>query len=549
VTAPLWLLLAPLAWGALWLLERWRRQPLRLVVADLGLFAGEAGDAPPPRAARRPSESFWWRAAACGALALAAAGPQWTREGRLDVDLVLDRGIESGFRVDGATSLDWHRSELLRVVDALRGDDRVHLHLVPAQGGIPPLSPSEARRVLTRTASSAAQGDVHAAVRALPGRRPAFVASPSAGETAGVAQARWVVRQPNRGVATVAVSEAGVEVALVGDGLPGPCELELEVDAGGVTHTKRVAVALPERGTALARWPRGEWPFAGDPERVAARLLGGDALPLDDRGFALRERRTRVALACDPGPAVERALRAVPGVELARAADLEASAFDLLIVERLASDAPLPPTAVVVVPAAGEEHAPVAARASVDPAGAFAHTVDAVFEAPFSVRQRAPLPSLDGAHPLLQTADGAPLVLVRGSGRRLVAALGVPPRREATSWVDSRAFPFFWAELVALASEARGRVRSQVAGTLRVDGEAVLDVGVFPAGEPRVGTVAAPLPLRGEGAPPAPFAREALVGLEGARPREHTSWAWLCFLLAAGLGLGGWLRSGARGRG
>ena len=44
-------------------------------------------------------------------------------------------------------------------------------------------------------------------------------------------------------------------------------------------------------------------------------------------------------------------------------------------------------------------------------------------------------------------------------------------------------------------------------------------------------------------------AREALVGLEGARPREHTSWAWLCFLLAAGLGLGGWLRSGARGRG
>ena len=125
---------------------------------------------------------------------------------------------------------------------------------------------------------------------------------------------------------------------------------------------------------------------------------------------------------------------------------------------------------------------------------------------------------------------------MRGRGRQLVLALGFPPRRGATSWVDARAFPFFWAELLALAADASGQVRSREAGFADEEG-AALDVGVFPPGEPRVGTVAAALPAD-PGGRPQPFDPAALDALEAARPRAETPCGWALFLLAACLGVG-----------
>ncbi|MEZ6187809.1 MAG: hypothetical protein R3F62_22720 [Planctomycetota bacterium] len=530
MNAPGWLLLAPLAWAILWLLERWRRRPLRVVVADLSLFPETAGTSAAPRASRRPSRAFWWRVAACGALALAAAGPRSTQRGRLDVDLVCDRGLESGFVVDGQRVLDWERAQLERVLARLEPRDRVHLSLVPDRGGVPPLSPADAARVLAQATPAAAAGDVRRAAQALPGQRPAFVASPAPLELEGLAQARWTARGPNRGVVALGLDTDGVEVALASDGLPSPCAVELRVsgDGGEATRTTPSSsprAAPPAAAGRAARGPRASSRAARGPVARARRPghrrpRGGAARAAGAGRPGLRPRPGGRARA--PGRAGDRGRAGRPRTP---------RPHDLLVVDRLSSDAPLPPTAVVVVPTARRGPCPRPSCARPSTPRARSRTVDAVFAAPFRVVARSPLPALEGAHPLIQTAAGEPLVLVKGRGRALLGARGVPPRREATSWVDARAFPFFWAELVALASEARGQLQAVPAGT-RVDGAPALDVGTFPPGEPRVGTVAALVPLR-EAAPPAPFAEADLAGLEAARPRVARSWGWAAFLLAA----------------
>ena len=94
---PLLLLLAPVAVALLLLFERWRRRPLTLVVADLGLFevTPEVTRAAAQQR-RRLSQRVWLRIAAALALTMAIAGLQRPAgaAGPVTVDLLVDRGLE-----------------------------------------------------------------------------------------------------------------------------------------------------------------------------------------------------------------------------------------------------------------------------------------------------------------------------------------------------------------------------------------------------------------------------------------------------------------------
>ncbi|MBX3470531.1 MAG: BatA domain-containing protein [Planctomycetes bacterium] len=147
---PALLPIGPLAVLLLWLLERWRQRPVRVVVADVGLFSTTPEVEAEARARRRRlGARFVVVALAALSLGLAAAGPRGPRPaaGPLVVDLVLDRGVTSGVvEADGATRLEHHRRHLRRAVDALGPDDRARVHLVPGEPGGTPPAPRGRRR-------------------------------------------------------------------------------------------------------------------------------------------------------------------------------------------------------------------------------------------------------------------------------------------------------------------------------------------------------------------------------------------------------------------
>ena len=125
-------LLVPLVLVLLYLLERWRRRPVALVVADLALFETTPEIESEAKARRRRLVVRWLlKAAAAVALGLAAAGPwvEASAEGVVHVDLVLDRGLSSAtVEAGGRTRLELSREHLLSVLERLRPDDRARVH-------------------------------------------------------------------------------------------------------------------------------------------------------------------------------------------------------------------------------------------------------------------------------------------------------------------------------------------------------------------------------------------------------------------------------------
>lgn len=570
---PLLLLVGPAALVALWLLERWRRRPIEVVVADLDLFeATPEVEAEASARRRRVGVAWLLRALAAAALSLAAAGLRLPPGpgGPVTVDLVLDRGVTSAARGPGAgTRLDRHRAHLEAVLDRLGPADRVRLHRLPAPAGEAapaPVRPATAREVLDVVAPAAARADVAGALarlapRGVRGGPPVFAATDGEPDlppalAAGVAVARAGVPVADRGIAALVQDEAGALHATVAAfGAPGEAEVVLRATgADGRTAEARRTVPLPDVGFARVAWTPEEGlptPLA----RAEAALAAPDALPLDDRAFAIAAAPARrVGLHTDPGPFVRRALAAVPGValvDLGGAGREEAARVDLLVVPGLRPDQPLPPTAVIVVPRDAGDRAGGAVAGRGHPA--FAHTLAAVAAEPFVVRAAGELPRALGADDVLLRAGDDPFLAVSGAGRRLVAAATAPLRREVTPWVDLESFPLFWAELLDLAApRSAGRLAAHPAGEPWAGsaGQRLrpLAVGVFPDpgrpdGPPAVGTVAA-LPGGLADVPAGgarPFPAGALDAIDAARPvARPRPLAPLLAALALGLALASW---------
>ena len=99
-----------------------------------------------------------------------------------------------------------------------------------------------------------------------------------------------------------------------------------------------------------------------------------------------------------------------------------------------------------------------------------------------------------------------------------------PLRRDSTSWPLQRSFPVFFAELLEeVAPRASGRLEAHTAGQPWRGAPPLAEVPLYvarirtPAGQPLLGTVAAPLEAR-ELPSPRGFSPDALARIEAARP-------------------------------
>lgn len=503
---PALLPIGPLAVLLLWLLERWRQRPVRVVVADVGLFSTTPEVEAEARARRRRlGARFVFVALAALSLGLAAAGPHGPRPaaGPLVVDLVLDRGVTSGVvEADGATRLEHHRRHLRRALDVLGPYDRARVHLVPGEPGATPLAPAAARALLDAARPTAAEADLQPVLaRLTPPGGPVLVATDRALDGPALVAVSGEAR-PDRAVVALARGDDGaLHATLASRGAPGPARVRFAaVDARGGEAHGVIEVTLPARGLARATWPG----LPADAVTASAALEGEDALPTNDRAFAVAAPpRRRVAVVGEPGPAVRRALLAVPGTtvtDLPQAA-LDAvpragEAFDLVVAPALPAVPPRTALAIVAPALPRVGRLPGGAAAPLDHPG-FRHTLAEVAAAPFQVEGLGPLdPALGRPAPLL-VVGGAPLVAVRGAGRELVVAVTAPP--ETTTWPRHDAFPLFWGELLALAApRGAGALEAHPAGLpwTGPTGEArtPLLVGVLDDahGRPLLGTVAAP---------------------------------------------------------
>ena len=572
---PLALALGPLAVLLLWLLERWRRRPPRLVVADPALFEPDAEVEAEARTRRRRAGARWLlRAGAALLMALAAAGPRLPggAGGPLLVDLVLDRGPLADARdPQGAPRLAARRAALEQVLARLRPDDRVRLHLLPAGAAPapPPLSPASARAVLARAGAVGAPAGLAQALAGLAGNAgpPVFVATGAAPQLppalaervrlAGGVSAAGPLR--DRALVSLAEDEQGaVWVGVVTRQAPGPADLTLRSAAGEGAEPRVLTrrLELPADGETLVRFDPAE--LQPPPAWVEARLDEPDDLPLDDGAAAVREVRPRaVGVVGDPGPWVRRALRAVPGVILRELPRLEAArdaGLDLVVAGRLQAEEQLPGVPLAIVPPAlPAEPAPGGELEGVSPPGleqAFARTLEALGREPPTLARRGELPALPAARPLLRLRDGSPVAVVAGEGRRLVVAFAFPLLREVTTWTELPSFPLFWAELLRLVAPrgpGHGTLQAHPAGQPWEGPEGRL-VPLLPGlvrgpdGAPLLGTVATlPEPEAARETTPARFDPRALEALEAARPaaRERPLAAW-CLLLGAGLALLAW---------
>jgi hypothetical protein len=573
---PVLLLAAPVALALLYLLERWRRRPLVVVVADLALFEPTPGCEAEARARRRRVGLRWLlRALAAVLLATGAAGARLPGSdgGPVLVHLVLDRGVSAGLATpDGGTLLDVRRQHLLAVLDHLQPDDRVRVHLLPRSDrrraggvtddpGVGAVSPDLARRVLAATRATGAHADLDVARHlAGAGGPPLFLATGQAWTPrTAVAVARSHEPGPNRGVLGLARDADGTLTAcLESYGAPGSVEVTLV--ARGAEAEVRLAreVALPAWGRVWVRWTPAELPA---PLEAAQVDLGGeDALAADDRACAvlpLRPRR-RVGLVGDPGDALRRGLLAVPGTVVEDLAGLPGpggSEFDLLVVSRLP---PVdPPTALLVAP----KRFPPGPRGDGGPArvtdaedAQLPHTLAEVGREPFVVSGTTAVLVGSEGRVLLEVEGGAPLLVARGAGSRLRVQVACPLDPRETSWPRLGSFPLFLAEVLeAAAPRSSARLESHPAGQVW-DGPAgprrFLDAGIYldDEGQPLVGTAAAQPDLTPDtNSLRQPFSAEDLAAIDAARPADTPTplAPWLA-LLGALLALASWYEPAAR---
>lgn len=524
---PLLLLAAPVALLLLWLLERLRRRPVELVVADLTLFARTPEVEAAARARRRRlGLRLLLLALAAASLSVAAAGPSGPRapDGPLALDLVLDAGVTSGARDGAGTRLDLHRAALEALLDGLRPDDRVRVHVVPGPPGVSSLSPAEARVVLQAAVPTAAPADLEGVLLRLGPRRspPVVVATDRAVAGAGLLLVAGRPA-PDRGLVALEGDDQALRATVASWGAPGEAEVELAArgpDGAERTITRRVT--CPAHGATRVAWTVADGLPAGAVE-ARARLLAGDALPTDDVAFAAAAPpRRRVGLAGTIGPATRRALLAVPGTTLVELApgELAPGGLDLLVVDALPDL--LPDVALAVVPAALPRIGTVTGGTVTGReagAGPFRWTLAEAARAPVVVDALGPPPrGLADATPLL-VAGQAPLALVRGAGRRLVLVLTCPPER-APGLVASELFPLLWGEALALAAPGGdGRLAAHPCGVPLADGPAPNHVlrRTDPDGRAVLGTVAAPAAGVDSPSPPRGLGPADLATLEAAR--------------------------------
>ena len=532
-----WVLLAfPCLALALWLLERWRRRPLALLVADAELFRPDAQSEREARAARRQlALRFWLRLAALALLCLAAAAPRQARgaRGALVLDLVCDRGLSSGAREpSGATPLEAHRAELAQVLERLRPEDRVRLHLVPGPGSPRPLTPAAAAEVLAAARPAGLEAGA-----ALAGLLPALLA-PAAGPPVFLASDRPPPRSgsrlevalrgapyADRGITSLRLEGTIAYAALWG--APGPVEVRFaaRVGPGGEEAGAPLIIQGRVRGQLQGQTPLLlAWsdPALARAEELSARLIGTDALAEDDVAFALSAAAPprRVGLVGELGesaPALLRALSALPGVTLERLSALppHAEAFDLLVLERLPEVLPAAPIAVVPATLATTNRAG-GRLAPGRPHPAFPHSAARLSADPGAV-ERVGLPpaGLPQAEALLLAGE-VPLVLLSGSPRPRVLVCTAPTRGP---WTRREVFPLLWAELLQAAAP---RAPREVAA-LRAGAQSGAERAPFgppqrvERGARRFGTVAARAQPPSEVYASA-FSEEAWARLEAARP-------------------------------
>lgn len=536
-----WLLIAlPVLGVALWLLERWRREPLVLVVADLELFAPQAASREEARAAeRRSSWRFWSRLLALLFLVLAASGPRVSigPPGALVVEVVLSRGLSASAKPEGAESshLDHQVTALRGVVEGLRPDDRVRLHLVPG----PParlLSRNEAFLALERARPAAAEGDLRETLEPLlaprPGQAaPVFCASE---RDPGIESPRLelaLLGGPYRNRGLVALRRSGQTLHATLQGTPGPVEVVFAArGTRGDVLSGRAQGTLGGEGPLVLSWSD---PGLREAVEASVRILGQDAIPSDDRAFAVASRGgvRRVAVQGKLSPALRRALEAIEQVQVEVVPAGRVPECDLLVLNALPKV--LPPTALAVVPTSlpSEPLAGGLLRPG-SPHPAWTHLPLRLSHDPAQVPGLTQAPSgLPGAQPLL-LAGREPFVLVAGDPSPEVVVLRAPA---SGPWTEREAFPLLWAELLeALAPQSRGELRAFPAGAPH----ALL--GRVPWGPPQR-VLSEGRPLLGSVAQPArapraessrPFDPQALSRLAAARPPapERDLAPWLALL-------------------
>lgn len=535
-----WVLAAlPILGLVLWLLERWRQEPLVLEVADLALFTPRAASEEEARAAeRRRSWRFWSRLLALSLLVLAASAPRVAvgPPGPLVVEAVLSRGLSASARPAGASLFERNRAALREVVAGLRPEDRVRLHLVPG----PParlLSRNEAYLALEQVRPAAAESDLARTLEPLlaprPGPQPpVFCASE---RDPGLQSPRLQLALAggpyrNRGVVALRRSGTNLHATLVG--APGPVELSFAARSpGGEVLTGRFAGELEEGQPLLASWSH---PALAEALEASVRLVGADELSADDQAFAVASpsRARRVAVSGELSAPLRRALLAVERVQLEDLAPGASPAgCDLLILNDLPKV--LPEVPLVVVPTSlPSEPLPGGLLGAGAGHPAWRHLSGRLSHDPVQVAGLTPPPEgLPRALPLV-LAGSEPLILVTGSPRPQVVVLRTP----ATGpWTEREAFPLLWAELLeALAPQSAGELRAYPAGQTHPALGHVpwgLPRRVLSEGRPLLGSVARPASPP-EVASAQPFPPGAAQLLAAARPPapERDLAPWLALL-------------------
>jgi hypothetical protein len=295
----------------LWILDRLRRRPVVLLVASLDLFPETAERA---RDSERQKKRAWrdllLRMLAALALALAAGGPSLEHgrsRGRL-VRVLLDRSASMAAKEASGTRLELARAELARALGALASDDRVELHLEPPDIDEPTetLSPGDVAKVSVRVVG--APGHVkERALRLAPASAddlPLLVVSDEKPEAiAGVAWASVGTPLANVGITALASRRdpAGHESLLVATNKDAKVELRLGTDVR----------TLDVKGSAVA-------PVRSGVDRAEVRVVGQDALALDDAAVALRAFDAPLRVVVEPGlgAPLETALRSIPGADV-----------------------------------------------------------------------------------------------------------------------------------------------------------------------------------------------------------------------------------------
>ncbi len=281
----------------LYLLDRWQRRPLVRVLPSLMLLRGLAGSgsSPPTRRKGRPSRAFWLQAAGLCALALALCGPflHAGRGPRVALCLV-EAGAAMG-AVDGAgrSRVEEARERLAAALPDWE------LRWMELTAGAPRLSAALPREGLYAPWLVGPAADSAAWLLVVSDRQeglPAGIARLGVG-AAGL---------QNLGIAGLEARAGQVFVQVAGTPGAGARELVLESWEDGAT--RELSRATVEAGAWV-------FPLEVGAEGLRARLLGSDAVAVDDLACAARQAPLELAVAVDPGLAgVEQVLGLLPAV-------------------------------------------------------------------------------------------------------------------------------------------------------------------------------------------------------------------------------------------